>query len=415
MKPPDTIGASVEPAPEPAADSKAGHAFLAGFLGWTLDAFDFFVLVFVLPTIAREFHRSIADIAYTITLTLAMRPVGALIFGWAADRYGRRVPLMVDVIFYSVVEVMSGLAPGYRSFLLLRALYGIGMGGEWGVGASLVMEAVSSRRRGLLSGLLQEGYATGYLLAAAAFYFVFPHWGWRPLFILGGVPALLALYIRSHVPESKAWEQVKPDPRKILRAVKDNFASFLYLVLLMTMMNLISHGTQDIYPTFLERERGFAPREVATIAVIYNLGALAGGLCFGLLSDRIGRRRAMVGAVVLALLMIPMWAYTSSAVMLAVGAFAMQFMVQGAWGVVPAHLTELSPGEVRGLFPGLAYQLGVLLAASAPYVEALLATRMGYANALAMVAAIVLSAGAIVIALGNERHRIEFHPVLADD
>jgi len=223
---------------------------------------------------------------------------------------------------------------------------------------------------------------------------------------------LLALYIRSHVPESKAWQHVKPDPRKILRAIKDNFASFLYLVLLMTMMSLISHGTQDIYPTFLERERGFAPREVATIAVIYNLGALAGGLCFGLLSDRVGRRRAMIGAVVLALLVIPLWVYVRSPVMLAAGAFAMQFMVQGAWGVVPAHLTELSPGEVRGLFPGLAYQLGVLFSASAPYVEALMASRIGYANALAIVAVIVLSADAIAIALGHERHRAEFHPVV---
>ena len=394
--------------PETAADSKAGHAFFAGFLGWTLDAFDFFVLVFVLPTIAAEFHRSIPDIAYTITLTLAMRPVGALIFGWAADRYGRRIPLMIDVVFYSVVEVMSGLAPGYRSFLVLRALYGIGMGGEWGVGASLVMEAVSSKRRGLLSGLLQEGYSVGYLLAAAAYFLVFPRFGWRPLFILGGLPALLALYIRSKVPESKAWQRAKPDPGKIWRAVRNNLARFLYLVLLMTMMNLISHGTQDIYPTFLERERGFGPREVATIAIIYNLGALAGGLCFGLLSDRFGRRRAMVSAVAMAVLVIPMWAYVSSPVTLAIGAFLMQFMVQGAWGVVPAHLTELSPGEVRGLFPGLAYQLGVLFAANAPYVEAVMATRMGYSNALALVAVIVLSVGAIVIALGDERHRAEF-------
>src|SRR5208283_2802068 len=223
--------------------AEAAHTILASFLGWALDAFDFFILIFVMPAVAKEFHRPISHIAFTITATLALRPLGALVFGWIADRYGRRIPLMVDVIFYSVVEVLSGLAPSYRWFLLMRALYGIGMGGEWGVGASLAMEAVSPRLRGLFSGLLQEGYATGYLLAAAAFYFVFPHWGWRPLFILGGVPALLALYIRSHVPESRAWEQVKPDPRKILRAVKDNFASFLYLVLLMTMMNLISHGT----------------------------------------------------------------------------------------------------------------------------------------------------------------------------
>jgi len=391
-------------------DSKALHAFLAGFLGWTLDAFDFFVLVFVLPSIAHDFHRSIADIAYSITLTLAMRPVGALIFGWAADRYGRRVPLMVDVIFYSVVEVLSGLAPGYRSFLLLRALYGIGMGGEWGVGASLVMESVPPHRRGLLSGLLQEGYSTGYLLAAAAYFFVFPHWGWRPLFVLGGAPALLALYIRSHVPESKAWQHVKPNPRQILYAIKNNVGSLLYLVLLMTLMSIVSHGTQDIYPTFLERERGFGPREVATIAVIYNIGALGGGLCFGLLSDRLGRRRAMIGALLLGLLMVPMWVYAPWVVLLVTGAFLMQFMVQGAFGVIPAHLTEMSPNEARGLFPGLAYHMGVLLSSAIPYVEAVLGKRYGYGNALAIAAAFAFSSSALVIGLGHERHRAEFHP-----
>jgi len=405
------IGAPAAPAhqSETPANSKAGHAFLAGFLGWTLDAFDFFVLVFVLPSIAHEFHRSIADIAYTITLTLAMRPVGALIFGWAADRYGRRVPLMIDVIFYSVVEVLSGLAPGYHSFLILRALYGIGMGGEWGVGTSLVMESVPPHRRGMLSGLLQEGYSTGYLLAAAAYFFVFPHWGWRPLFILGGAPALLALYIRSHVPESKAWERIKPNPRQILRAIKNNFTSLLYLILLMTLMSMVSHGTQDIYPTFLEHERGFGPREVATIAVIYNIGALGGGLCFGMLSDRLGRRRAMIGALLLALLTVPMWVFASWTVVLVTGAFLMQFMVQGAFGVIPAHLSELSPNEARGLFPGLAYHMGVLISSGIPYAEAVLGKQIGYGNALAIVAAIAFTGSALVIALGRERHSVEFY------
>jgi SHS family lactate transporter-like MFS transporter len=257
--------------PEPAArqnapHAKAGHAFFASFLGWSLDAFDFFVLVFVLPAVAEEFHRTVADVAYSITLTLAMRPVGALLFGWLAD--WRRISLMIDVVFYSVVEVLSGLAPHYTTFLWLRALYGIGMGGEWGVGASLAMEAVPPQRRGLLSGLLQEGYAVGYLLAAAAYFFVFPAFGWRALFFLGGTPALLALYIRSQVPESPAWERARPDTRRIVQAVIENRGRFLYLILLMTMLNLMSHGTQDIYPTFLEKERGLSTRTVATIAIV---------------------------------------------------------------------------------------------------------------------------------------------------
>ncbi|HSD11598.1 MAG TPA: MFS transporter [Candidatus Binatia bacterium] len=386
----------------------AGHAFVASFLGWTLDAFDFFVLIFVLPAVAEEFRRSVADVAYTITLTLAMRPIGALVFGWMADRYGRRIPLMIDVVFYSIVEVLSGLAPDYSTFLVLRVLYGIGMGGEWGVGASLAMEVVPAARRGLLSGLLQEGYAVGYLLAAAAYFVVFPALGWRALFILGGAPALLVLYIRSRVPESAAWQRARPDPRRIARAVMENFGRFLYLVLFMTMLSLMSHGTQDMYPTFLEQERGLGPRMVATIAIIYNVGALAGGLVFGALSDRFGRRRAMVLAALGGALVIPAWIFGHSWTSLAAGAFAMQFMVQGAWGVVPAHLTELSPAEVRGLFPGLAYQLGVLAAAGAPYFQARLAAEIGYANALAIVAAVVLILGAVVIAVGRERAAVDF-------
>jgi MFS transporter, SHS family, lactate transporter len=387
----------------------AAHTLLASFLGWALDAFDFFILVFVMPAVAKEFHRPVSHIAFTITATLALRPVGALVFGWVADRYGRRVPLMVDVIFYSLVEVMSGLAPSYGWFLVMRALYGIAMGGEWGVGASLAMEAVSPRWRGLFSGLLQEGYAVGYLLAAGAFFFVFPHYGWRAMFFLGGAPALLTIYIRAKVPESEAWERTRPDMKRIRRAIRDNLKLFLYLCVLMTAMNFVSHGTQDMYPTFLEKQRGFDTRTVATIALIYNVGALLGGLTFGFFSDRIGRRRAMAIAVICAGLVIPLWIYPSTLVVLTIGAFLMQFMVQGAWGVIPAHLTELSPPEVRGLFSGLAYQIGVLLASGAAVSQAILAETYGYATTLASVAAIVMLSATVVIALGRERKGRNLH------
>ncbi len=390
-------------APRRITPREAAHTLAASFLGWTLDAFDFFVLVFVLPAIASDFHVSIADVAFTITATLMMRPVGALVFGWIADRYGRRVPLMADVLFYSVIEVLSGLAPSYGTFLFLRTLYGIGMGGEWGVGASLAMEAVEPRWRGFFSGLLQEGYAVGYLLAAAAYFFVFPAFGWRAMFFLGGAPALLTLYIRTSVPESEAWERTRPEPRAIVGAVWSNLRLFFYIVVLMTMMNLVSHGTQDMYPTFLDKQRGLDPRAVATLAIIYNLGALAGGVVFGYFSDRIGRRRAMAIALVIGLLIVPLWIAPRSMLLLAAGAFLMQFMVQGAWGVIPAHLAELSPPEVRGLFSGLAYQLGVLFAANAAFVEALIAERAGYEAALAAVAATVLTLGAFVVLAGNER------------
>jgi SHS family lactate transporter-like MFS transporter len=389
--------------------AEAAHALVASFLGWTLDAFDFFVLVFVLPAVAKEFHKSVADLAFTITAALALRPLGALGFGWLADRYGRRLPLMINVVFYSLIEVASGLAPSYGWFLFLRALYGIGMGGEWGVGASLAMEAAPPRWRGLLSGVLQEGYAVGYLLAAAAYFLVFPHLGWRPLFFLGGAPALLTLYIRAKVPESKAWERAQPAPAAILGAIRRNLPRFLYLVALMTMMSLISHGTQDLYPTFLEKGRGLEPRTVATIAIIYNVGAILGGLAVGWLSDHCGRRRAMIAAALAAVAIVPLWVFPQSLIWLTVGAFVMQFMVQGVFGVVPAHLAEMSPAEARGTFSGMAYQLGVLFASGAAYGEALVAQHLGYEAALAIVAATVLLGDAIMIAVGKERKGSALH------
>ncbi len=384
------------------------NAFLAGFLGWTLDAFDFFVLTFVLATVAKEFNRSIPAIALTLTTTLALRPVGAVIFGLLADRYGRRLPLMLDVVFYSAIEVLSGLAPNYTVFLILRALYGIGMGGEWGVGASLAMESVPPKWRGLLSGVLQEGYAVGFLLAAVAYSTVFPHWGWRPLFFIGGLPSLLVLFIRAKVKESEAWHESRTDWSSYWRAILRHWHLFLYLVLLMTMMNFISHGTQDLYPTFLQRQRHYTPQTAARITIISMLGAVCGGLAFGRLSDRRGRRRAMVTAVLLSIGLIPLWLFAPNTPLITLGAFWMQFMVQGAWGVIPAHINELSPKQLRGFFPGFAYQLGVLCASSIGYVEALLGEHFSYAQSMGMLAATVLLAGAIVIWLGPEAKGVEF-------
>jgi len=385
------------------------NALIASFLGWTLDAFDFFVLVFAVPTIAEEFHVDLPEIAKTIAVTLAFRPVGAFIFGLLADRYGRRLPLMLDLVFYSVIEVLSGLAPDYKTFLILRALFGIGMGGEWGVGASLVMEKVPPKWRGVLSGILQEGYAVGYLLAACCYFFVFPKWGWRPMFFIGGLPALLALFVRFKVKESAVWERTRPPNWSgVGRAIVSQWKLFLYLSCLMMMMNFASHGTQDMYPTFLKLERGFSPRQVAVIVVIYNIGALVGGILFGLYSDRFGRRRGMATAFLLATVMIPFWAYAPNTPLLVLGAFLMQFMVQGAWGVIPAHITELSPDSVRGFLPGLAYQCGVLLASSIPYTVAVFSKSLNYSTAMALTALTVFLLGIAVILLGPEKKGAPF-------
>jgi len=387
------------------------RALVAGFLGWTLDAFDFFLMVMCLTNIGHDFGKNVEQMALAITVTLAFRPVGALLFGLMADRYGRRLPLMLDLVFYSIIEVLSGLAPNYQTFLVLRALFGIGMGGEWGVGASLAMEKVPPRWRGVLSGVLQEGYAVGYLLAAAAYFVVFPRYGWRPLFFIGGLPALLALYVRFGVRESHVWETTRQHNWEDLgRAIVSQWPTFLYLVVLMAMMNFCSHGTQDLYPTLLEKSFGYDVHHRAALTAFTMLGALCGGIVFGLLSDRIGRRRAMASALLVGVAVIPAWAFARSPVLLWMGGFAIQFMVQGAWGVIPAHISELSPDSVRGFLPGFAYQCGALIAGCAPSIQARLAKKpgWGYANTMALTALVVFIVAAIVIRLGRERQGERF-------
>ena len=388
--------------------ANARNALLAGFLGWTLDAFDFFVLTFVITDIAKDFHKSVPAIALTITASLATRPIGALLFGLLADRYGRRLPLMLDVVFYSIIEVLSGLAPTYAVFFALRLLYGLGMGGEWGVGASLALESVPAKWRGLVSGLLQEGYAFGYLLAAIAYWLVGAHYSWRALFFIGGLPALLSLFIRAKVKESKAWEASRTDWATYGRTIKKNLKRFFYLVVLMAMLNLMSHGTQDLYPTFLKVQRHLPAYWVSWVTIISMLGAIAGGLFFGHLSERWGRKRAMITAAVLGALVVPAWAFGQGLGLICFGAFAIQFMVQGAWGVIPAHINELSPGALRGFFPGFAYQLGVLIAASIGYVESVLAGHLSYSVAMGSLAVGILLLGAVVIGLGPEARGVSF-------
>lgn len=384
-------------------------ALVAGYLGWTLDAFDFFLVVSCLTAIGREFHKSDAEMALTLTVTLAFRPVGAFLFGLMADRYGRRLPLMIDLVFYSIIEVLSGLAPNYTTFIILRALFGIGMGGEWGVGASLAMEKVPPKLRGLLSGFLQQGYAMGFLLAAVCNIFLFHHIGWRPLFFLGGLPALLAIFVRMRVKESEVWEKTKHESwGQLGRAIASHWKVFLYMVVLMTAMNLASHGTQDLYPTFLERQWGFTVERKNLFSAFSMVGAIVGGTLCGLISDRIGRRKTMIGALLLGILAIPLWAWAPTMGLLFAGGFVMQALVQGAWGVIPAHLSELSPDSVRGFLPGFGYQMGVLFSSAVPRIEADLARSTNYATAMSATAFTVFLLAAIATALGPERRAARF-------
>jgi MFS transporter, SHS family, lactate transporter len=385
------------------------NTFVACFLGWSLDAFDFFILIFCVNALAAQFHSQVSAITEAIFLTLAMRPVGAFLFGMMADRFGRRPTLMVDIIAYSVFELASAFAPSLKVFLITRALFGVAMGGEWGVGAALAFETLPAEGRGFFSGLLQEGYVVGSLLAAAVYGSLFSVVGWRGMFVIGALPAFLVIYIRSQVPESPAWLQgriTRKAERNVGKDILTYLGSFLFLIVLMFGFNAFSHGTQDLYPTFLERNLSFSPQSVRTISIISSLGALLGGVLFGSWSERIGRRRTIVIAAMLAIPMIPLWAYSHTLSMLALGGFLMQFMVQGAWGVIPAHLNELSPPAVRGTFPGLAYQLGNLLSSRNSVVQAKLAElRYGgkYAPVLAWTVLLVAALVAVVTLIGKER------------
>jgi SHS family lactate transporter-like MFS transporter len=392
------------------------HIVLASFLGWMLDAFDFFLVVFVLKRLADDFGTDVKNVTYAIFLTLAMRPVGAFLFGRLADHFGRRPALMASVLAYSAMEFASAFAPSLQVFLVLRALYGIAMGGEWGVGASLAFESVPVRSRGLVSGMLQAGYPCGYLVASVVFGLLIEHIGWRGMFMVGAAPALLVLYIRSKVPESAAWTESRSAPvaRSRWSALSGHWLLALYAIALMTCFNFFSHGTQDLYPHFLEVQRGFPTGTRSIIAVIYNIGAICGGITFGTLSSRIGRRKAIALAAGLSLLVLPFWAYCLTPVALAAAAFVMQFMVQGAWGVVPVHLNELSPEGIRATFPGFVYQLGNLLASYNATLQATLAenhtsaANPDFSFAFVVVVGTVAALLVVLSLLGPERRDVRF-------
>jgi MFS transporter, SHS family, lactate transporter len=389
------------------------HAYFAALGGWSLDAFDFFIFVFCLSSISTEFHTDIKAVAEGIFLTLACRPLGALVFGWLAEKYGRRPILMLNVLSYSALQLATAFAPNLTTLLALRALFGFAMGGEWGVGAALALETLPARGRGFFSGLLQQGYVLGYLLASVVFAVAFVHVGWRGMFVISAASALLVLYIRYGVHESPAWVAGAAPQRAsgaaVWKAVKTYFPTLCYLVLLMACFNAFSHGSQDLYPTFLQKQHGFSAALTGTLAIIMNLGALAGGICFGAWSEHLGRKRAICLAALLALPMIPLWAYSHTAVMLGVGGFLMQFMVQGAWGIVPAHLNELSPPSVRAILPGFAYQLGNLaMSKMAPFQSGIAESHGNdYAYILAWTMAVVAIALIVVTVLGPEARAAE--------
>ena len=260
-----------------AVSPRWGFAVSSGILGWILDAFDFFVLVFLVDVLADNFHVRKGDIVWTITITLAMRPVGAVVLGSLADRFGRRRPLIACVLYFSIITALTPFAPSYAVFVVLRALYGIGMGGYWGIGASLVMESSPRRWRGLFSGIMQAGYSVGYLLAAVALRTIEPRFGWRWMFLCGLILAALIAMLTLLSPESSSWQKHRlASFGEVAGVVWQHKKDFLYLVLLMTAMTCLSHGTQDLYPDFLKTVHRFSNTVVSNLAILYNVGAILG-------------------------------------------------------------------------------------------------------------------------------------------
>jgi len=362
-------------------DASQKSAIWASYLGWTLDAFDYFLMVFMFSAIAKEFGTDVKAVSQAVFLTLAARPIGAFLFGWLAEHFGRRPVLMADIILFSALEFASGFAPTLTSLLVLRFLFGVGMGGEWGLGASLV------------------------------FYLLFDRIGWRGMFMVGVAPALLVLLIRIHVKESPVFEARRGKARAnpVLELAR-HWKIALYLVVLMTAFNFFSHGTQDLYPTFLQKQHHFDTHTTGILAAVMNIGAIVGGIAFGIWSEKVGRKRAIIVASLLALPVIPLFAFSNTVLMLAMGGFLMQIAVQGAWGIVPVHLNELSPPLARSLFPGFAYQLGNLIASKNAPLQAGIAEARGdnYALSLALVCGVTAVVIAIWTALGPERKNADF-------
>lgn len=390
-------------------DPRWPYAVTSGILGWVLDAFDFFIVVFLVDILAANFHVEKKAIVWTISVTLAMRPVGALLFGSLADRFGRKRPLMAVVVYFSTISVLSAFAPNYTVFLILRGLYGIGMGGYWGIGASFAMESAPISKRGFLSGLMQGGYPFGYLLAAVAVIFIQPAFGWRAMFYVGMGLAAITVLITLRAPESEAWQEHRlPSIAGLFRVALQHGKSFLYLLLLMTVMTNLSHGSQDLYPDFLKTAYHASRNTTSYIAICYNIGAILGALFFGQISERIGRRRSILCGLALSLASIPAWAFGHTLAWLVAGSFVMQAGVQGAFGVLPAHLNELSPDAVRGLFPGFVYQLGVLLGSPGVSVEYWLRDSLGYRWALTAFELVVICLLIVIYILGPEKKGKDF-------
>ncbi|KIV83176.1 hypothetical protein PV11_05226 [Exophiala sideris] len=361
--------------------------FLVAFFAWSWDAFDFFTVSLTVSDLAETFDKSTTDITWGITLVLMFRSVGSTIFGIAADRYGRKWPFIINNVLFIILELGTGFTQNYKQFLAVRALFGIAMGGLYGNAAATALEDCPEAARGLISGMLQQGYAFGYLLATAfsrGLVNTTSH-GWRPLFWFGACPPILIILFRLCLPETNTFRA-----RQALRAEQGSLAGtflsegrvalkrhwllLIYLVLLMAGFNFMSHGSQDLYPTMLTNQFQFSANAVTVTQVVANLGAMTGGTIVGYCSQIFGRRFSIIFICVIGgALLYPYTFVTTKAVIAA--AFFEQFCVQGAWGVIPIHLMELAPGSIRTFVVGTSYQLGNLASSASSTIESTIGER----------------------------------------
>ncbi|KAJ2798695.1 Carboxylic acid transporter [Coemansia guatemalensis] len=357
---------------------RQAFTFSVACLGWLVDSLDFFCVTMTTTELAEAFGKEPSDVTSAITVTLMLRPIGALLFGVIADRFGRRIPLIVNLSLFTVIELASGFAQNLETFIGLRAIYGILMGGEWGLGNSLAMEVLPVESRGIFSGILQMSYSLGNLVAAMLYYAVVPNLGWRALFWISIIPAVITIVMSLFLKESEAWKQTRRQQKNgaqryykvAAEMLKNHWLRCIYAVIFMAAMNFLSHGSQDLYPTFLKKQHGFSAGQATVGTVVGNIGAIIGGIFFGYISEYLGRRRTMAICAICGACFVPLWILPDAFGTLLAGAFFIQVFVQGAWGVIPAYLSEISPAAFRATFPGLAYQLGNLISASASQIEA---------------------------------------------
>ncbi|CAI6334133.1 unnamed protein product [Periconia digitata] len=361
--------------------------FLVAFCAWTWDAFDFFTVSLTVGPLAKTFGKTNTDITWGITLVLMLRSVGSIIFGLAADKWGRKWPFIINNVLFIILELGTGFTQTYNQFLAVRALFGIAMGGLYGNAAATALEDCPEEARGLMSGILQQGYAFGYLLAtvfARAFVNTVGH-EWRPFFWFGAGPPVLIILFRLCLPETQAFQErqrlreATPNSAKIFIqegkvALRRHWLLLIYLVLLMAGFNFMSHGSQDLYPTMLTNQYNFSADAVTVTQVVANLGAIAGGTTIGYCSSIFGRRFSIIFISVIGGALLYPYTFVSNERIMA-AAFFEQFCVQGAWGVIPIHLMELSPGSFRTFVVGTSYQLGNLVSSASSTIESTIGER----------------------------------------